>query len=220
MGRIDTDLMYDIVTKWGWGNSGSPDIYHDTQTRIQSVSYRGNLARLMEALIKENKIDKAKEVIEISLTNMPVDLFGYYTLVEPFVDGYYKVGEAQKGRELFAQLKKIYQERLEYYASSSLDEQYSNIDAIIADMEAYRRNIDILIANDDRDIAEKETLIFNEYIDKFQHFYKDEDAFEMEESELNENPDMMDSISISDTIRQDNTKTDLLEDTLNLVPQD
>ncbi|MGB3149473.1 MAG: DUF2723 domain-containing protein [Maribacter sp.] len=216
MGRIDTDLMYDIIKKWDWGNAGSPDIYHDTQTRIQSVSYRGNLARLMEALLKENKTDKAKEVIEISLTNMPVDLFGYYSLVEPFVDGYFKVGETQKARDLFNKLKRKYQERLEYYASSSLDEQYANIDAIIADMEAYRRNIDILIANDDRDIAEKETLIFNEYIDKFQHFYKDEDDLEVREPEFDDNPDMMDTISVSDTIQLDNTRTDAIEDTLEL----
>jgi len=215
MGRIDTDLMYDIVTGWDWGNSGSSEIYHDTQTRIQSVSYRGNLARLMEALLKENKTDKAKEIIEISLTNMPVDYFGYYTLLEPFVDGYYKVGETQKARALFDALKTKYQERLEYYASTSLDEQYNDIDDIIADMEAYRRNIDNLIANDDREVAEKETLIFNEYIDKFQHFYKDEDDLEIPEPSVEQNPDMIDTVPISDTIRLDNTKTELSEDTTN-----
>jgi DNA-binding SARP family transcriptional activator len=100
-------------------------------------------------------------MIEISLNNMPVDQFGYYTLVEPFVDGYYKVGETEKARNLFDKLKTVYQERLEYYAGTNLDEQYSNIDEIIADMEAYRRNIDNLINNNDREVAEKETLIFN-----------------------------------------------------------
>ncbi|WP_340156786.1 DUF2723 domain-containing protein [uncultured Maribacter sp.] len=218
LGRIDTDLMYDIVTGWDWGNSGG-DIYHDTQTRIQSVSFRGNLARLTEGLIKENKMDKAKDIIEISLTNMPVDKFGYYTLVEPFVDGYYKVGESNKARELFEKLKKKYQERLEYYASTSLDEQYNNIDDIIADMEAYRRNIDIVITNDSEDIAEKETLIFNEYIDKFQHFYKDEDDMGMPQDVLDSNPDMMDTMPISDTILPDNTKTDILEDTIDISTQ-
>ena len=218
LGRIDTDLMYDIVTGWDWGNSGG-DIYHDTQTRIQSVSFRGNLARLTEGLIKENKMDKAKDIIEISLTNMPVDKFGYYTLVEPFIDGYYKVGESNKARELFEKLKKKYQERLEYYASTSLDEQYNNIDDIIADMEAYRRNIDIVITNDSEDIAEKETLIFNEYIDKFQHFYKDEDDMGMPQDVLESNPDMMDTMPISDTILPDNTKTDILEDTIDISTQ-
>ena len=61
-------------------------------------------------------------------------------------------------------------------------------------MEGYRRNIDILIGNRDKDLAEKETLLFNEYIDKFSHFYKDdmlEDDLPMEE-EL----EMMDSMEI------------------------
>ena len=33
MGRVDSDLMYDIVKKWSWGNSESTDIYHDPETR-------------------------------------------------------------------------------------------------------------------------------------------------------------------------------------------
>ncbi len=214
LGRIDTDLMYDIVKKWDWGNAQSKEIYHDTQTRIQSVSFRGNLARLTEALIKENNMDRAKEVIEIAIQNMPVENFGYYTLVEPFVDGYYKVGETQKARALFETLKTKYQERLDYYASTSLDEQYSDIDDIIADMEAYRRNIDTVISNDTQDVAEKETLIFNEYIDKFQHFYKDEDDLEFPETDMQADPDMIDTLPVSDTINSDNTKTDILQDTI------
>lgn len=199
MGRIDTDLMYNIVKKWDWGNSSDPNVYHDTQTRIQGLTFRGNLARLMEALINENKIDKAKEIIDMAITNMPIDHFGYYTMVEPFVDGYYQVGETTKARALFNSLKNKYQERLEYYASTSLDEQYGNIDDIIGDMEAYRRNIDVLITNNDREMAEKETLIFNEYIDKFKHFYKDSDESD-ERPGLEANPDLLDTVPINDTI--------------------
>lgn len=198
MGRIDTDIMYDIVKNWDWGNSGDPGIYHDTQTRIQGVTFRGNLARLMEALVNEGEIEKAKEVIDISMTNMPIDQYGYYTLVEPFVDGYYKVGETTKARALFTRLKKKYQERLEYYAGTGLDQQYDKIDAIIGDMEAYRRNIDVLITNNDREFVEKETLIFNEYIDKFSHFYKDE-VDEGKTPTNTSNPDMSDTNPVLET---------------------
>lgn len=198
MGRIDTDLMLHIVKKWEWGNSGSDDIYHDPQTRSQGLSFRSNLARLMEALIAENKIEKAKEVIEIAMTNLPVEHFGFYAFVEPYVDGYYKVGETTKARELFEQLKKIYQERLEYYSSAPLDEQYERIDDILADMQAYRRNIDILIENQDRDYAEKETLIFNEYIDKFSQFVDSEEET-LQEDFIEPNPDLEDSILL-DTV--------------------
>ena len=198
MGRIDTDIMYDIVKGWEWGNTGSPDIYHDPQTRTQGLSFRSNLARLIEALISENKIDKAKEIIDLAMENLPVESYGFYTFVEPFVDSYYKVGETQKARDLFQKLKNIYQERLNYYAGTPLDEQYENIEKIIGDMEAYRRNIDILIGNNDREMAEKETLVFNEHIDQFSHFYKD-DLLEEEPMQESPNEDRTDTAPVSDS---------------------
>ena len=48
MGRVDSDLMYDIVKKWSWGNSESTEIYHDPETRKNSISFRSNLSRLSE----------------------------------------------------------------------------------------------------------------------------------------------------------------------------
>jgi hypothetical protein len=32
MGQIDADKMYKVM-KWDWGNSESPNIYHDPETR-------------------------------------------------------------------------------------------------------------------------------------------------------------------------------------------
>lgn len=194
MGRIDSDLMYEIAQNWDWGNSGSSKIYHDTQTRSQGLSFRSNLARLMETLIAENEIEKAKNVIDMAMTNLPFEYFGFYAFVEPFVDGYYKVGETQKARELYGKLKQVYQERLDYYAGIPLDEQYEKIDDILSDMQAYRRNIDILIENDNRDYAEKETVTFNTFIDKFSQFVgdDDEDLFEEPDSD----PDLEDSIPL------------------------
>ena len=196
MGRIDSELMYDIVKNWDWGNSGSSEIYHDPQTRSQGLSFRGNLARLMETLLEEGKIDKAKDVIDIAMTNMPVEHFAFYTFVEPFVDGYYKVGETSKARALFEKLKLIYQDRLEYYAGIPVDEQYDKIEDILSDMEAYRRNIDILIENQDHELAEKETLVFNEYIDKFTQFAGSEPEFLEEPEPILENPDTLDSTAV------------------------
>jgi hypothetical protein len=208
MGRIDSDLMYDIVMGWEWGNSGSTEIYHDPQTRSQGLSLRSNLARLVETLIAENKIDKARDIIDLAMTNMKVEHYGFYTFVEPFVDGYYKVGETTRARELFNQLKDIYQDRLEYYAGTPLDQQYDQVEEILSDMEAYRRIIDIAIENDDRELAEKETAIFNEQLDRF-GFYQD--------SLMEELPDIPGATApmdtIPDTTRQDAIPTQL-QDTI------
>ncbi|MEL7267989.1 MAG: DUF2723 domain-containing protein [Bacteroidota bacterium] len=200
LGRIDTDLMYDIVMKWDWGNSGSDAIYHDPQTRSQGLSFRSNLARLTEALLSENKIDKARDIIDVAMENIPVEHYGFYAFVEPFVDGYYKVGEKQKGRALFEQLKSIYQNRLTYYADIPLDEQYEKIEDILSDMQAYRRNIDILIENEDRSLAEEETKVFNQYIDKFSQFVGDDDEEYFDEP-FEEDPALQDS-TLEDSLAQ------------------
>lgn len=173
MGRIDAELMYAIVTQWEWGNAGSDAIYHDPQTRAQSLSFRGSLARLMEVLIAEDKLDKAKTVIEIAMTNLPVEHYGFYTFVEPFVDGYYKVREPEKARALYAKLKAIYQGRLDYYAQMPPKEYYDRIAEVFADIQAYRRNIDILIANNDSMLVASETATFNAYLNKFPQFVED-----------------------------------------------
>jgi hypothetical protein len=175
LGRIDSDLMYDIVMNWEWGNSEDPDVYLDTQTRIQGLTFRGNLARLVETLIQENKYDKAKNIIDLSIEKMPVEKFGFYSFVEPFLSGYFQIGETQKGEIVFNQLKKIYQERLNYYALTDYDFQYAYIDQIVSDLEGYRRIVDIyLISFEDEEKTTKERELFNSYIDRFGHFMSDE----------------------------------------------
>jgi hypothetical protein len=50
--------MYANIMKWDWGNSD--DIYHDPETHRESITYRTNLARLMNQLIKEGKRRKQR----------------------------------------------------------------------------------------------------------------------------------------------------------------
>ena len=210
LGRIDSDLMYDIVMQWDWGNSGSPDIYHDPQTRSQGLSFRSNLARLMETLIAENKIDKAKDVIDLAMTNMPVKYFDFYAFVEPFIDGYYKVGETVKARALFNELKAIYQDRIDYYAGIPLEEQYNQADQILSDLEAYKRLTDILITNDDRELAESETLIFNEQVDRIAFMNRGSLLEEMADPGVvnPEDPDLPDTVQAIDSTATDATRVE------------
>ena len=71
LGQIDADKMYNIVMKWDWGNGESTKIYHDPETRKNSISSRNNMSRLMFQLIKEGKNNKAKNIIELALNKMP-----------------------------------------------------------------------------------------------------------------------------------------------------
>ena len=121
MGRIEPNRMYDIVKKWEWGNSESPSIYHDPETRKNSISFRGNLHRLAEEFIKVGNFTKAKEIIDLNFEKMPLDYFEYYSLSEPYISSYYKIGELEKAQKLFKDLEKKYLDRIKYYSSSMIN---------------------------------------------------------------------------------------------------
>lgn len=176
MGRIDTDKMYDIAMGWYWGNSGDPDIYYDPETRKNAITYRSNLARLMEALIQEGKMQRAEDIIDLAMDKMPVENFEYYTLLEPFIAGYYEVGKQEKARSLWNEVAQKYQENLTYYSTLDLDRQYNRGNEIVTDIERYRSLVDQLILNDDEEKAKEEAQEFNRYLMMFQHFYGDPEA--------------------------------------------
>ena len=173
MGQIDSDKMYDIVMKWDWGNGESSTIYHDPDTRKNSISYRSNLARLMEQLVNEGKLDKAKKVIELAMTKMPLKYYGYYSLVEPFAGGYYVVNEKAKARKLLEDLMTKYKENLSYYKTLKPSEQSNLAIDIITDIERYRGLLEVMKERGDIEFYNKHKTIFNSYNKMFERFGRD-----------------------------------------------
>lgn len=170
MGQIDSDKMYNLVMAWDWGNSESPDIYHDPETRKNSISYRTNIARLMEQLINEGKKDKAKKVIDLAMTKMPVDYFGYYTLLEPFAGGYYEIGEKQKARALLDALVGKYKNNLDFYKNIKPSQQTDIAIDIVSDIERYRSLLIVMKERGDIEYYEKHRPAFNAYNKIFGRF--------------------------------------------------
>ena len=153
MGRIDTDNMYEIVKKWDWGNANSPDIYHDPETRKNSISFRSNLARLAEQLVEENNSEKAIEILDLAMEKMPLDYFGYYSLVTPIAATYYQAGEFEKGSALTTRLAEKYSDKLRYYTSFSTAEQQRYAETILIDVERYRAVVDVAVSAEDTEHA-------------------------------------------------------------------
>lgn len=173
MGRIDTEKMYDIAKNWYWGNMGSSNIYHDTETRKNSITYRSNLARLVENLLNEGKTEKAKEILDLAMEKMPVDFYGYYTLLEPYISGYFEVGEPENAKQLWVDVAAKYQENLKYYSGWDIDRQFKYADEIITDMERYRALVDMLFVHSEQEFAREKAEEFNTYLKLFPGFYDD-----------------------------------------------
>ena len=175
MGGIDADKMYSIVMKWDWGNSDSNSIYHDVETRRNSISYRSILSRLMDKLIAEGKNQKAKNIIDLAITKMPLDKFNYYSMVEPFTKGYYEVGEKAKAQQLLEKLITKYKENLNYYGGLKVAEQSEIAVDIITDIERYRSLLQVMKESGDIPFYNKNKVIFNTYIKMFEHFGREKE---------------------------------------------
>jgi hypothetical protein len=173
MGFIDSNKMYNIAMKWQWGNSGSPDIYHDQQTIRYSRNFRKNLALLTEQLIEEGKYDKAAKVADLVMTNLPPEYYGFYFIYEPFANAYYKNGNKKAARELLAQLVNKYKEKLEYHKSLPAVNQNSNYENIIRDIEQYRGLLLVMKTNNDTEFYNKAKADFNRLNSAFRRFERE-----------------------------------------------
>ena len=154
MGRIDANRMYDIVMGWGWGNSDSPYIYHDPETRKNSISFRTNITRLANALIEEGQTEKAITVLDLAMEKMPIETFGYYSLVSPIASAYYRAGAREKAQDIVLELAAGYQEYMRYYAQWDSDDQLALMEDLVGNVERYKSLLtEVVQAKDHKTLA-------------------------------------------------------------------
>lgn len=173
MGAIDSDVMYKIVMNWDWGNGESSKIYHDPETRKNSISYRTNLSRLMEQLINEGKFAKAEKIIDLGMEKMPLRYYDYYTMVEPFASGYYAIGKKEKARKLLNELTSKYKEQLKYFSTYKPSELGSVGMEVVTNIERYRSLLEVMKNSNDLPFYDENKKVFNTYNKMFEQFGRD-----------------------------------------------
>ncbi len=118
VGRIDTDILYDhVMNKFVWGNVNSPDVYLDDYNKkaINIIQARYMFARLAQALINENKKEKAIEVIDRMFELFPNSKIPLTYDSTPAAEMYYKAGANEKGNEAVKTIADNSLQKLEYY---------------------------------------------------------------------------------------------------------
>lgn len=183
--------MYERIMNWHWGNSGDPNMYHDPQTRRNGISYRSNMIRTVQELIQEDQPEKAKDILDLAMEKMPVQQFGFYSILSPIIASYYKIGETEKAREVWKEVATIYQQNLDYYAQLSKYDQDRTVSEIIENMQRYRDLVDIVIMNEDEDKAKDTAAAYNDYIDKFPAFMDNTEDLEYEEDSIEDIKDQI-----------------------------
>ncbi|MDR2776164.1 MAG: DUF2723 domain-containing protein [Tannerella sp.] len=103
---INTKKMYDnVMNKFKWGGIDKPGIYLEENTMRMCKSYRQVLfADLAEALIKEEKIDSAKNVLDRCIEVMPEENVPYDFSIHPIARLYFSLGKIEEAKNITAKM--------------------------------------------------------------------------------------------------------------------
>jgi tetratricopeptide (TPR) repeat protein len=129
--------MYKNVKKWDWKNSKG-DFYVDPETRKNGISFRNSLGRLADEFIKEKKYDKAEEMLDMAMENMPIEKYGYYRLVIGYIESYYQIDRPEKARAIVEFLVNNFQEINHFYGGLSSEEISADFRELEGNLELYR----------------------------------------------------------------------------------
>lgn len=124
-GSVNTDVLYDnMMNKFVWGGleEHHDDIYFDQNNRRFVMNFKSSFKALAEALIKENKFEKAEKVLDkcTSLFSNDITPFNYYDLI--FAEQYFKIKKDDKAVNIIKIALDNFEDELNYYASIEDDE--------------------------------------------------------------------------------------------------
>lgn len=117
-GRIDPDILYgNIMGKFQWrgANNDKVNVDYNHSRTITVVRARLNYARLAKALVQQGKNEKAIEVLDRCMSELPLANVPYDPYVGSLVEAYLAAGAKDKGVALARDLAEHYYGRLDYY---------------------------------------------------------------------------------------------------------
>ena len=117
-GYVNSDILYDrMMEDFHWGGMDKHEIYMDETNRRMTMSLRITFSRLADQLIAENKLDKAKLVLDKAFEVMPEENVPYDYFVMFLAENYYAIGEFERGNEIVSRLVDIYEKEVIYFQS-------------------------------------------------------------------------------------------------------
>ncbi len=117
-GRIDPGILYDnIMDKFVWRGANDDKVYIDyNHTRtLTVVKARLNYARLAKALASQGKNEKAIQVLDRCMEELPLKNVPYDPYVGNIIEAYLAAGATEKAVAMSNDLTDHYYKRLEYY---------------------------------------------------------------------------------------------------------
>ena len=162
---INTDIMYNnLMNVYTWGNINDPNVYID-QTIIRTtkiVKIRNNFGELAKSLVKEGKIDKAKEVMARCDSVMPPSLFPISYFDCEYVDGYYQAGESEIADSILTDGINTILTELDYYKTLDKSKRNTNAQEIQINIATLGKIVSLFQKNERTELFSTYYAIYSE----------------------------------------------------------
>jgi tetratricopeptide (TPR) repeat protein len=119
-GFVDTDRMYDnLMNKFEFGNANDPSVYLDETNRRMASNFRNIYARLGLALARKGEKERAVEVLDRIMDEMPEHSYPFNFFIMGIIEAYYQAGAIEKGNALVETFADRLESELRYYQKFS-----------------------------------------------------------------------------------------------------
>ncbi len=156
---VDTDVMFEnVMEKFRFRGLNDPKVYNSIDHRNFALNHRSTFNSLANALIREGKMEKAKEVIYKSLEAIPDNSIPYDYTSSQMVKLLYRVGDMDKAKEIAMTIGERANEALNYFEEYNIsigNEAQKNL-MILNDL------VNTMKAENENELAQK----FEEYLVK------------------------------------------------------
>ncbi|MGB0839914.1 MAG: hypothetical protein ACPGXL_07230 [Chitinophagales bacterium] len=119
-GRVNTEIMYNnLMNHFRFGNIKDADVFSNSDLRRMIFNFRGNFARLADALNEKGQTQKGAEVLRRSMEVMPDSAAPYNVFMYSTVRSFYATKDYESANQLTRQVATRLAGELKYYNSLS-----------------------------------------------------------------------------------------------------
>lgn len=113
--RVASDIMYDnMINKFKWGGMNK-GIYIDPETNRMTINLRSNATRLAESFLMKGDKQKAIDILDLVMAEMPHDKVPLMIFNYRMVEIYHQAGAPEKANALAADLFDMFEDEARYY---------------------------------------------------------------------------------------------------------
>jgi hypothetical protein len=132
LGSVNSFVLFsNLMTKFDWSSINKIA----THEKLVCDNYRSNFYNLAEALIKENKPDSARLVLDKCIEIMPNEIVYYDFFMIPIIRSYYKIEEFEKANKIAKALANNMQENTDNHNNISIATRIEQRNVVIKNLK-------------------------------------------------------------------------------------